>query len=93
MEKGAALTSKKHNKRMNEKRVSLFFDDETKGLLNDLSTEWGVPKSQIVAYFLLAGAHNVNQARSILPRYLVPSESPVWNYNIDLEQFRKDLGG
>lgn len=83
--------SKKHERDMNERRVSLFFDDETKALLNDLSQELGVPKSQIAAFFLLAGAANISQARSVLPRYLVPSRSPVWQYTIDLDRFRKDL--
>jgi hypothetical protein len=90
-EKGEPLTSKKHNKRMNEKRVTLYFDDATKELLNDLSEELGVPKSQLMAYFLLTGVSNMGQARALLPRYLVPSESPVWRYNIDLNKLREDL--
>ena len=77
---------------MAEKRLTLFLTEEVRELLTELSTEYGVPKSQLVAYFVLTGVSNAAQAGARLPGYLVPSESPVWQHNIDLERVKKDLG-
>jgi hypothetical protein len=85
--------SKKQRQEMDEKRVTLYFDEKTRQDLQDLSDELGVPRSQIMAYFFLAGMNNFAQARALLPRYLVPSKAARWQFNIDLERFREDLGG
>ena len=87
------MVSRKHKAKMNEMLISLYVQDNIKEMLDELSDEYGVPKSQIMSYAMLAMKYRVSKAIDILPRYLVPSKAARWKNNLNLEQFEKDFGG
>ena len=79
------------HRRMAKMRKSLFMSPEVKQLLRDMSVEFGVTESQLVSFFIVAVAAGVDkQIKSLIPRYLVESDSPAWRYNLNVEQFRID---
>ena len=79
-------------KKFNRRRKSLFLSEEVKAILRNFSIEYGVPESQIVSFLIIAAEGNLDRTvLSVLPRYLVPSRSPAWQNDIDLERFKQDL--
>ena len=86
------MTSRKHKKWRKQRRIELSFDEDVKDMLRDLSQELGVSQSQIMQFFFLTGINNVSAARSLLPKYLEPSEAPMWQYRINFDRLKRDLG-
>ncbi len=86
------MTSRKHKNWRKQRRTELSFDEDVKEMLRDLSQEIGVSQSQIMQFFFLTGINNVGQARSLMSRYLEPSEAPMWQYRINFDRFKRDLG-
>jgi hypothetical protein len=86
------MTSRKHREKRKQRRIELSLDDDVKKMLRDLSQELGVSQSQIMQFFFLTGINNVSAARSLLPKYLEPSEAPMWQYRINFDRLRQDLG-
>jgi len=80
------MSSKKQQKRRQARRLQLDIDEDVKQMLRDLSDEWGVSQSQIVQFFIITG--DINQ----LSRYLEPSDAPMWQYRINFDRLKRDLG-
>ncbi len=87
------MTSKKQLARRKERKIQLEFDKEVKQDLKDLSVELGVSQSQIAQFFVMTGLQNINVSKSTLSRYLEPSPSPLWQFRINFDRLKKDLGG
>lgn len=66
-------------------------DLETKDRLKTMSDNMGIPQSQIVTFFLVYGFRAVDLEKVDLSNYLIPSLSPIWDHNLNIEQFKQDL--
>jgi DNA-binding MurR/RpiR family transcriptional regulator len=86
------MTSKKQQEKRKQRRVQLEFDEDVKEAIRDLSAELGVSQSQIVQFFILTGLQDFNAGKSALSRYLEPSDAPMWQYRINFERLKRDLG-
>ncbi len=85
------MASRKHKEWRKKRRIELSFDEDIKKMLRDLSQELGVSQSQIMQFFFVTGINNVSAARSLLSRYLEPSEAPMWQYRINFDRLKRDL--
>ncbi len=56
-----------------------------------MSDNMGIPQSQIVTFFLVYGFRAVDLEKVDLSNYLIPSLSPIWDHNLNIEQFKQDL--
>jgi hypothetical protein len=86
------MPSKRQKKEMDARRLTIYWDDELRNELADLSEEMGIPQSQILAFYFITGNAGLNNARQMLPRYLVPSGAARWKWNIDLDRLKEDFG-
>lgn len=86
------MTSKKHLDKRKQRRFQLEFDEDVKAAIRELSIELGVSQSQIVQFFVLTGLSDFHTSKSTLSRYLEPSDAPMWQYRINFERLKRDLG-
>ncbi len=86
------MSTKKHREWLKERRVQIFIDPEVREQLKALSDELGVSASQLYQYFVMCGMNNVSAAIKVLPKYLEKSDAPMWQYRINFERLKKDLG-
>jgi hypothetical protein len=87
------MASKKEKQRQENRkagRVQYDLPPETKDDVAALAEELGVPQSQVAALLLEHGLEAVKKGEVDLSQYLVPSRSPLFDYNLNLEKFRKD---
>ena len=74
------MTSKKQLQKRLSRRLQIEIDENIKETVKDLSTELGVSQSQLIQYFIICGVNNIDAAMKRLPRYLDPSQAPMWQY-------------
>lgn len=69
-------------------RATYYIHPELKQKVEDLSIEFGVPQSQIVALLLYYSIEDLEHGKIDLSGLLTRSTSPKFRYNIDLEKVR-----
>ena len=86
------MTSKKQLEKRKSRRYQLELDEDVKESIKSLSVELGVSQSQIVQFFILTGLSDIRSGRNLMSRYLEPSEAPMWQYRINFDRLKSDLG-
>ena len=86
------MTSKKQLEKRKARRYQLELDEDVKESIKSLSVELGVSQSQIVQFFILTGLSDIRSGRNLMSRYLEPSEAPMWQYRINFDRLKSDLG-
>jgi hypothetical protein len=86
--KKGRMTSKKQQKKRMARRIQLEFDPFVKKALKELSDELGVSQSQIAQFFIMTGMRNTQS----MSKYLEPSDAPMWQYRINFDRLKRDLG-
>ena len=86
------MSTKKHRDWLKERRVQIFIDPEIKEEVKGLSDELGVSASQLYQYFVMCGINNIPAAMKALPKYLEKSDAPMWQYRINFERLKQDMG-
>lgn len=85
------MASKKEQERQEKRKagkVTYDLPPELKETIADLAAEYQVPQSQIAALLLICGLETLQSVD--LAKYMSPSRSPLYEYNIDLAKFMAD---
>ena len=75
----------------NRNKKTYDIDPELSALVDDLSAEYGVPKSQVANLLLTLGAIELFTKKINIFRRLSRSDSPAYQHDMDIEDIRERL--
>jgi hypothetical protein len=86
------MASKRQKRQEARKARSVRYDldPELKQTIADLAAEYGVPQSQIASLLMEHGLEALRSGEIDIAGYLKPSRSPLFDYTLDLDQFKDD---
>jgi hypothetical protein len=86
------MASKRQKRQEDRKARSVRYDlePELKQTIADLAAEYGVPQSQIASLLMEHGLEALRSGEIDIASYLRPSRSPLFDYTLDIDQFKDD---
>lgn len=83
---------KKWRDRKNLKQRGYELPGETATAIDDLASELGLPKSQVVTMLVHVGIDKIKDGSFPISNYLKSSRSPLYRYTLDMDKFLEDWG-